>query len=56
MEGFDAPELDEFLNLRSKGLRSSMLMALGYRDEENDWNAKLPKVRKPMDEFVRLYK
>lgn len=55
MEGFNAPELDKFLDLQSMGLRSSMLMALGYRDDENDWNGKLLKVRKPMSELVRIY-
>jgi len=52
MEGFDPIALDEFLKLPSKGLRSSMLLALGYRDQENDWNLKLEKVRKPFEEFV----
>lgn len=52
MEGFDPIALDEFLKLPSKGLRSSMLLALGYRDEQHDWNLKLEKVRKPFKEFV----
>lgn len=52
MEGFDPIALDDFLKLPSKGLRSSMLLALGYRDQENDWNLKLEKVRKPFEEFV----
>lgn len=53
MEGFDPVMLDEVLDLREKGLRSSMLLALGYRDETNDWNLPLKKVRKPLDEFVK---
>lgn len=52
MEGFDPMALDEFLKLSSKGLRSSMLLTLGYRDQENDWNLKNKKVRKPFEEFV----
>ncbi|MCS3531273.1 nitroreductase family protein [Chryseobacterium sp. JUb7] len=52
MEGFDPIALDEFLKLSSKGLRSSMLLALGYRDQKNDWNLTLEKVRKPFEEFV----
>ncbi|MCA6067879.1 NAD(P)H-dependent oxidoreductase [Chryseobacterium sp. RG1] len=52
MEGFDPMALDEFLKLSSKGLRSSMLLALGYRDQENDWNLENKKVRKPFEEFV----
>jgi nitroreductase / dihydropteridine reductase len=52
MEGFDAPALDKLLNLNEKGLRSVTLMPLGYRDEANDWLAKLPKVRRQKDKFV----
>ncbi|MFC0779228.1 nitroreductase family protein [Flavobacterium sp. HJSW_4] len=52
MEGFDAAGLDAFLDLSSKGLRSSMLLAVGYRDVENDWNLKNEKVRKPFKDFV----
>ncbi|MBB6107774.1 Nitroreductase [Mucilaginibacter lappiensis] len=52
MEGFNAAALDELLGLKAKGLRSSMLMAIGYRDEENDKNLKLKKVRKPLSQLV----
>ena len=55
MEGFDAKALDELLGLESLGLRSSVLLALGYRDEEHDWNLKLKKVRRSMDElFLKI--
>lgn len=52
MEGFNAAQLDELLQLPQKGLRSSMLMAIGYRSESNDWNLPLKKVRKPMEELI----
>ena len=52
MEGFDSKALDDLLGLKEKGLRSSMLLALGYRDHDNDWNLNLKKVRKPMSEFI----
>ncbi len=52
MEGFKAAELDELLGLREKGLRSVTLMALGYRDEKNDWLVNLKKVRQPKEHFV----
>jgi nitroreductase/dihydropteridine reductase len=52
MEGFDAAKLDLLLDLPAKGLKSTMLLALGYRDEENDWNLKLKKIRKPYEDFV----
>lgn len=52
MEGFDANALDEILGLRKKGLRSTLLLPLGYKDVDKDWLAKLVKVRKPMEELV----
>ena len=52
MEGFDNNALDELLDLRSKGLRSVVLMPLGYRDNTNDWLVKMKKVRIPKDNFV----
>lgn len=51
MEGFDSAALDELLNLKAKGLRSVTLLPLGYRDEENDWLAKLPKVRRQKEKL-----
>jgi len=45
MEGFDATALDKLLKLNEKGLRSVLIMPLGYRDAENDYLVKLPKVR-----------
>ncbi|WP_018478702.1 nitroreductase family protein [Pontibacter roseus] len=51
MEGFDAAVLDELLNLKEKGLRSVTLMPLGYRDADNDWLAKLPKVRRQKEKL-----
>lgn len=41
-----------FLALKEKGLRSTTLLALRYRDEMNDWNYKLKKVRKPLQELI----
>lgn len=37
MEGFDAEKFDMILGLREKNLRSVVILALGYRDEENDY-------------------
>jgi nitroreductase / dihydropteridine reductase len=56
MEGFNTDLLDELLDLRSKGLRSVLLLPLGYRDAENDWLEKMKKVRKPKEDFVTNYK
>ena len=52
MEGFNAEKFDEILGLKDKGLKSVVLLALGYRDEENDKYAKLKKVRVPKEEFA----
>ncbi|MFT7160158.1 MAG: nitroreductase/dihydropteridine reductase [Bacteroidia bacterium] len=55
MEGFDKNKLDELLELKSKGLRSSVLMTLGMRDTKNDYLANLKKVRRGEDKlFIRL--
>lgn len=54
MEGFDAEKFDKKLKLREKGLKSVVLLALGYRDEDNDWNSKLKKVRLPIQDFATI--
>lgn len=53
MEGFDPAQVDEILGLRAQGLRSVTLLPLGYRAQEGDWLANLPKVRKPIDRLVK---
>ena len=55
MEGFSTDALDELLDLRSKGLKSVLLLPLGYRDAENDWLVNMKKVRKPKEDFVIKY-
>ena len=52
MEGFDPNDLDKILGLRKKGLRSTLLLPLGYKDVDNDWLVNLVKVRKPIKELV----
>ena len=44
MEGFDQAALDKALDLTEQGLSSTVVVALGYRSED-DFNAKLPKSR-----------
>ena len=34
LEGFDPEALDKILNLKEKGLRSCVMLPLGYRDTE----------------------
>ncbi|MBD1386724.1 nitroreductase family protein [Mucilaginibacter rigui] len=50
-EGFDSNLVDELLDLKSLGLKSVVLLYLGYRDE-NDWLAPMKKVRNPIEDFV----
>jgi nitroreductase/dihydropteridine reductase len=52
MEGFDPAKVDEILKLREKGLRSVVILPLGYRAEEGDWLVNLKKVRRPTEQFV----
>ncbi len=52
MEGFINAEVDKLLNLEQKGLRSVVLLPIGYRDAENDWQSELKKVRKPFDYMI----
>ncbi len=52
MEGFDPAALDEILGLRARGLRSVVMLPLGYRAEEGDWLVNLKKVRRPSEQFV----
>jgi len=54
MEGFNPDALDELLELKRKGLRSTAILALGYRNSESDWLVKLKKVRQPLNEFVTV--
>ncbi len=51
MEGFDADKFDELLGLKEKKLKSVVILALGYRDEENDYLANQKKVRLPIEVF-----
>lgn len=52
MEGFDYKGMDEVLDLKSKGLRTAVILPIGYRDEANDWLVKLKKVRTPKEKFI----
>jgi nitroreductase/dihydropteridine reductase len=54
IEGFTPEAVDEILGLREKGLRSCVMLPIGYRDEENDWLVNLKKVRKSKDDLVTV--
>jgi len=53
MEGFSPKDLDALLGLDKRGLRSVVLLALGYRDTENDWLLPLKKVRRSKEELFQ---
>ncbi len=55
IEGFDPKALDKILELDKKGLRSCVILTLGYRNEDKDWLVKQKKVRKPKNEIVTVY-
>ena len=46
MEGFNPKKLDEVLGLTEKGLKSTVLLMLGYRDASKDQTANAKKVRR----------
>ena len=52
MEGFDPAKLDEILGLKEKGLRSCVVLTLGYRQADKDWLVNLKKVRKSKADLV----
>lgn len=52
MEGFDPAAVDDILGLKAHGLRSVLLMPLGYRDTTGDWLSGLPKVRRSQDDLM----
>ena len=51
MEGFVPAQVDEVLGLKDLGLKSSVVLTLGYRDAENDYLSSLKKVRWNDDKF-----
>ena len=56
MEGFDPKALDEILGLKEKGLRSVVMLPLGYRKADEDWLLNLKKVRRPTEQFISWIK
>lgn len=54
IEGFDPAAVDKILGLREKGLRSVVLLPVGYRNTDKDWLVNLTKVRKSKEDLVTL--
>ncbi|MBZ5858639.1 nitroreductase family protein [Flavihumibacter profundi] len=55
MEGFSVDAVNQILSLEEKGLSAVSILAIGYRDEEKDFLANAPKVRRPAESFFTLY-
>jgi nitroreductase len=55
MEGFDKNAFDEILGLKDKGVTSAVLVAVGYRSEEDSTQI-YAKTRKPLDEVFETIK
>jgi len=54
IEGFDPAAVDKILGLREKGLRSVVLLPVGYRNADKDWLVNLTKVRKSKEDLVTI--
>lgn len=53
LEGFDAALLDQEFDLKSQGLTSAVMVAVGYHSSD-DFNAPLPKSRLPFSEILTI--
>lgn len=53
MEGFDTAALDDLLGLSQQNLTSLAILAIGFRDEKNDFLSKEKKVRRSLDKLVQ---
>ncbi len=51
MEGFMSEKIDELLNLPPQNLKSTLLMPIGFRADD-DFMSTMKKVRKPLNETV----
>lgn len=52
IEGFIPEKLDELLKLKDIGYKSTVILPLGYREEENDWLVNMKKFRIPKEQFI----
>ncbi|SHI53466.1 Nitroreductase [Mesonia phycicola] len=52
IEGFIPEKLDKLLKLEGSGYKSTLLLPIGYREEENDWLVNMKKIRTPKEDFV----
>ena len=55
MEGFNNADLDELLGLKEQGLKSVLLLPLGYRHAEKDWLVNMKKSQECGSVFRYIY-
>lgn len=55
-EGFDSSVMDQILDLPAQGLGSTLVLYLGYRDQEKDWMGKMKKVRVDQKDLIVRWK
>jgi nitroreductase/dihydropteridine reductase len=55
MEGFDRKAVSEFMGLPQMGMEAGVLMAVGHRDEANDYLVTAPKVRRKHEDIIRTF-
>jgi nitroreductase len=55
MEGFNRQAVSEFMGLPEIGMEAGVLMAVGHRDEANDYLVKAPKVRRKHEDIIRTF-
>jgi len=53
MEGFEADKYNEILGLKSKGLKADVLLAIGFRSDEDKTQYEV-KIRKPMESLFEI--
>lgn len=53
MEGFDVAAYNDILGLNNKGLKADVVLAIGYRSDE-DTTQHSPKVRKPAEKLFEI--
>ncbi len=53
MEGFELEQLNEILGLKEKGLSAAVIVALGYRSEEDE-TQNAPKIRKAEKDLFEI--
>ena len=53
MEGFESEKYNEILGLSSKGLKADVLLAIGYRSDEDKTQYDV-KIRKPMESLFEI--